>query len=220
MMMKSSRLHNISSLARMTLRCGVLVLALAAGARGQVNAGDRNRPPKSIPPESSSRPLPGTAGAVIVGTDTAAGEPAERDRARILLDQIKDDFAKIQTIHNEMMNVSTQGKPLDYRYISEVTAEIRKRASRLKTNLKLPASDSPEKGRKYRGASDEAQLKAALFQLDDLMMSFVGNPLFQQAQIVDVKLAARAQLALRGVIEFSQGISKDAERLSKTAGTP
>lgn len=219
--MKSCRLHVVSHLALMMLLSGAFILALAERSEGQVNSGSRPPPIKTIPPESSSRPLPGTSGAVIVSSDTEAGEPSDHERARSLLAQINEDFSKIQVIHNQMMNLCTNGQPLDYKYISEVTAEIRKRANRLKINLKLPAVSEPsEKDRKYRSATDGPQLKAELYKLDETMMSFVGNPLFQQAQLMDVKLATKALRDLRGIIELSQGISKDAERLSKTAATP
>jgi hypothetical protein len=167
--------------------------------------------------------LPGTSGAVIVGSDAESviSDPAERKRAHLLLEQIQDDFSKIQLIHNRMMERSfAPGSKLDYSYISETAAEIRKRANRLKNNLRLPASEPVEKERrKYGGAGDETQLKQALMGLDELLMSFVGNPLFQKTRIVDVELSNKAERDLLGVIEFSQGISKDAERLGKTNAT-
>ena len=43
--------------------------------------------------------------------------------------QVKQDFERIQIARNEI--VRTIGKGLDYKFISEVTGEIKKRASRL-----------------------------------------------------------------------------------------
>lgn len=221
--MKSYGLYNLGGGALTALLFGLLLTTLCATARAQVNSGDRTRPPRVLPPESSSRPLPGTNGAVIVGSDSEAviSDPTERKRAQLLLEQIQDDFSKIQLIHNQMMERSfAPGRKLDYGYISETTAEMRKRANRLKNNLRLPASESVEKERrKYSSVSDEAQLKKALTELDELLMSFVGNQLFQKTRLIDVELSNRAQRDLLGVIEFSQGISKDAERLGKTNAT-
>lgn len=218
--MKSYRLRAHIQMALMLVGCALfLVLGACRAAHGQINAGDRNSAPRTLPPESASKPLPGTRGAIIVGSDGESEDPTERQRTRAVMAQISEDFLKIQLVHNEMMKLSTSGKPLDYKYISEVTAEIRKRANRLKNNLKLPAPDSSEKGRKYRAVTDEAELKKALRELDDLMMSFVNNPLFQQAQIVDLQLANKAQSDLRAIIESSQGISRDADRLGKTTKT-
>lgn len=221
--MKSELLHNLSRMALAACGAAILLCVLSAHASAQVNAGERNKPVRSLPPESSSHPLPGTSGAVIVGSDKDAEslDPTERQRARMIQEQRQDDFLKMQLIHNEMMTKSfTPGRALDYGYISDTTAEIKKRAQRLKNNLGLPASKGVEKEReKYAGVVDAAQLKQALTRLDELMMSFVGNPVFQKTRTIDVEQSNKAQRDLLGIIEFSQGISKDAERLNKTAST-
>jgi hypothetical protein len=220
--MKSEVLHNLSRTALVALGPALLLLcALSASAVAQVNAGERNKPVRSLPPESSSRPLPGTSGAVIVGSDKDAEslDPSERQRARMIQEQLQDDFLKMQLIHNEMMTRTfTPGRAPDYGYISDTAGEIKKRANRLKNNLGLPAAKAVEKEReKYRPVADAAQLKQALTRLDELMMSFVGNPVFQKARTIDVEQSNKAQRDLLGIIEFSQGISKDADRLNKTA---
>jgi hypothetical protein len=222
--MKSEVLHNPSRMARAALGAALLLCALSAQAGAQVNAGERNKPVRSLPPESSSRPLPGTSGAVIVGSDKDAEslDPSERQRARMIQEQLQDDFLKMQLIHNEMMTRTfTPGRAPDYGYISDTTGEIKKRANRLKNNLGLPASKEVEKEReKYKVVADAAQLKQALTRLDELMMSFVGNPVFQKTRTIDVEQSNKALRDLLGIIEFSQGISKDAERLNKTVSTP
>jgi hypothetical protein len=53
-----------------------------------------------------------------------------------------------------------------------------------------------------------------------MIMAFVRNPLFQQTNVVDAKLSARAGDELKTIIEFSGGIRKEAEKLSKLQGRP
>ena len=57
--------------------------------------------------------------------------------------QVKQDFERIQIARNEI--VRTIGNGLDYKFVSEVTGEIKKRASRLEGNLALPEPEEDEK---------------------------------------------------------------------------
>jgi hypothetical protein len=107
---------------------------------------------------------------------------------------------------------------LDYRHISESIAEIRKRASRLRENLMLPATKDNEKSLKRSAATTTGQVKDSLLMLDNLIMSFVRNPLFQQPGVVDAKHSAKAGSAMKTIIEFSGDIRKEIELLSKVTG--
>jgi hypothetical protein len=128
---------------------------------------------------------------------------------------IKEDFARLQIVNNEMMRKIFEDQVLDYRHISESIAEIRKRASRLRENLMLPVPENGEKSLKLSDAPTTTQVKDSLLTLDNLIMSFVRNPLFQQPGVVDAKHSARAGSDLKTIIEFSGGIRKEIEWLSK-----
>jgi hypothetical protein len=101
-----------------------------------------------------------------------------------------------------------------------VTTEIRKRAGRLKSNLRLPDPEPLAKAQPYSNANDDGQLRKMLLALDNLIMSFVKNPLFQSPDVVNVKHAAKAHRDLLDIIELSRSIGKDAEQMGKTAKSP
>lgn len=137
-----------------------------------------------------------------------------------LFPQIKEDFTRIQLVNNEMMRKIYDGEGLDYQRISDSIGEIRKRANRLKVNLMLPDTSADEKSIKVTGAPDTGNVKESLMMLDALIMDFVRNPLFQQPGVVDAKLSAKASRDLKAIIEYSGGVKKGIERLSKLQVRP
>jgi len=133
---------------------------------------------------------------------------------KIVLEQIKKDFLRIQVIKNEMMYAISINNAFDYKRISDTAAEIKKLANRLKINLALSKPEDSKKNRSSENAPDSAQLKPSLLTLDNSIESFVTNPLFQQ-HIIDIQLATKASRDLESIIESSGSIKKRAERLSK-----
>ena len=132
-----------------------------------------------------------------------------------LLPQIKEDFARMQVVNNEMMRAVFDLNTLDYNNILDTSAEIRKRAGRLKTNLRLPALGDEEEKKPLHVPSDDAALKELLLLLDDSIMSFVKNPLFQKTEVLDTKLSAKASRDLKAIIELSGAIRQSVGRLNK-----
>ncbi|HEX8775917.1 MAG TPA: hypothetical protein VF735_20255 [Pyrinomonadaceae bacterium] len=145
--------------------------------------------------------------------------PAETSRPSLAYVQIKQDFLQLQTVNNRMMETTFANNVVDYKGIAEASAEIRKRAARLKSNLPLPESENdenvPELSLKGWDELDVGQVKPALKALDDLIMSFVGNPIFQKPQVVDVQQSAKARRELEAIIKLSAKIKKSAEKLTK-----
>lgn len=132
-----------------------------------------------------------------------------------LVKQVKEDFRQIQVINNQMMSRAAAGQSLDYKNISEVTGEIKKRAGRLKLYLALPEAEDEAKSAMGSRSSGGEPLKAALDLLDHSIMSFVTNPLFQKAAVLDLRLSTRASHDLSSIIELSASIKKSAEQLHK-----
>lgn len=133
-----------------------------------------------------------------------------------LVNQVREDFRQIQVINNQMMSrAAVAGESLDYKNISEVTGEIKKRASRLKLYLALPEAEDETKSETNRRSSGGEPLKAALNLLDHSIMSFVNNPLFQKSGVVDIRLSTRASHDLSSIIELSASIKKSAEQFHK-----
>lgn len=137
-----------------------------------------------------------------------------------LFKQLSEDFRQIQVINNQMMRAAWAGPELDYKFISNATAEIKKRANRLKDNLRLPDSKNDKDDRENQKSPEREQLKASLLLLDKSIMSFVKNPIFQRPEVVDVQLSVLARRDLKSIIDLSASIKKSAEQMSKTSKPP
>jgi hypothetical protein len=156
---------------------------------------------------------------MISTLEKEAKRPVEEKHSNLAYMQIKEDFERIQTIHNKMMEMTFSNNVLDYKRISETSTEIQKRASRLMSNLPLPDAEVSEQDKQAQKSLTETELgqvKPALLALDSLMMSFVSNPIFQSAQVVDVQQASKAKRDLEAIIKLSGKIKKSAARLNKT----
>lgn len=131
--------------------------------------------------------------------------------------QLKYDFENLQTTHNQMMEMIFSNNVMDYRLIAEASAEIRRRATRLKSNLPLPETEKAVAGQSLKGWDeiDGGQLKPALLFLDELIMRFVTNPIFQQADVLDLQQSSQAKRDLEDIIKMSGKIRKSAEKLAK-----
>lgn len=143
--------------------------------------------------------------------------PVERHEPQLALTQIREDFMRLQTINNDMAQANSQGGALDLKFIAKSAAEIKKRAGRLKYNLVLPEPEKGTKRPKAEVGAETEHLKTSLSRLSGLILGFVSNPLFQNANTVDAELSAKARRDLEGIIELSEGIKKSSERLNKVA---
>ena len=140
-------------------------------------------------------------------------QPLSEQQQKLALKQIKEDFERMQAVNNQMMRTVSSAEALDYKSISETLSEINKRAKRLKSNLRMADG---ERGEAMNAASDGAELKQSLYTLDGLIMSFVTSPLFQNPNVLNTTLRAKANRDLEGIIEMSQTVRKNAEKMSKT----
>lgn len=138
-----------------------------------------------------------------------------RHQQQLIIEQIRKDYRTIQQLNNEVMD-TTSAAAFDYRQIAHHTGEINRRAARLKQYLALPRPDADghNAATYVSPASDEIKLWLAL--LDTRIASFVGNPFFKNPNVVDAELTAKASRDLRDIIELSNTIKRNAERLNKT----
>ena len=133
--------------------------------------------------------------------------------------EINEDFGRLRAINDEFKSTSSSGATLNYKSISDSSVEIKKRATRLKTNLSgLPKPDKDEKRQKESVPADGAQMKSLLSSLNDLMTSFLTNPVFSDMGTLDNQLAAKARRDLESLIDLSDIVRKGAEKLGKQAG--
>lgn len=158
----------------------------------------------------------------ILEMEREAAKPRTPAEEKLALVQIAEDFERIQIINNKMMSAAMSAASPDYASIAGTTAEIRKRARRIRDNLRLPKADSEQTTMEpeHKVVVDAARMKAALISLDGSIMSFIKNPIFKEPGVVDVQHAARAGQDLETIILFSQLISRDAGRLRKDDPNP
>ena len=141
------------------------------------------------------------------------GRPADRRRVEALMAQTEENFNRILTLHNEIARALSSKNALNYGFVSEATAEVKKRAGRVQSTLKL----EPEEG--YTGLKveeiDESHMKDALIKLCKQIRSFVTNPMIENPNTVDAQQLLKARHDLDAVIHLSGQIKKDADRLKK-----
>jgi hypothetical protein len=137
--------------------------------------------------------------------------PKDERQVKALMAQTEEDFTRILTIHNEIARALTSNKDLDYHFVSEATAEIKKRASRVQSTLALhpTADDAPIKQK------SDPEMKDSLIKLCKDIRSFVTNPMIENPNTVDAQQLIRARRDLESLIQLSGLIKKDADKLSK-----
>ena len=212
----------VSLIASLSAAAFVLLVAgpPAASAQG------RTRPsPRQPAPDAGKRPSGAPQPPSIRERqfkmhemEREAARPRTPEEERLALAQIAEDFERIQAVNNKMMAAAFNAAAPDYGNIASVTAEMGKRAGRLKANLHLPPPAEPEKKQPPPAAPpDAAALKKLLLSLDKSLMSFVKSPVFHSVNVIDAGAAAAARADLEAVIELSHFISKSAEKMSKAA---
>ena len=136
--------------------------------------------------------------------------------AQAIIAQVNQDFERIQVARNGIVRAAASGNSLDYKFISEVTGEIKKRASRLEDNLALPEPDGDKKS-KTEIDFDEMEMKTALSMLCDRIESFVKSPIFETPGVLDVQHSTKASSDLESILKLSASVRKSAERLKKVS---
>jgi hypothetical protein len=125
--------------------------------------------------------------------------PGNSQQQQLRLSQIREDFRRIQLINAERIRPALTTNTLDYKNISKSSAEIERRAVRLKSNLALPDSSEQAESLDAVGPSHLTQMK----RLDKLIWTFVSNPIFRNTGTIDVQLAANASRDLKEIIQVS-----------------
>ena len=138
----------------------------------------------------------------------------DKSARQAVLKQINDDFKNLQVLNNKLMSEVEDQGGVDYKEISTMLADIGSRAARLKSNLALPKVDE-KKEKANSELTTAAALKDRLMEFDKVVMSFATNPIFQQANVIDVELAKQASGDLATIIERSGKLKKAAAKLAK-----
>lgn len=139
---------------------------------------------------------------------------AKDDRhVKALMAQTEEDFTRILTLHNEIARALTSKNALDYKFVSEATGEIKKRASRVQSTLALSLPPEEALQEDQSAQSKNPELKDSLVKLCNHIRSFVTNPTIDKPNTVDAKELSRARRDLESLIQLSGRIKKDAEKL-------
>jgi hypothetical protein len=141
--------------------------------------------------------------------------PKDRRQIEALLEQTAEDFDRILTRHNEIARVLAATKPIDYHFVSDATAEIQKRASRLQSTLGLHQLATESAVVEKSEELNEAQMKEALIRMCKQIRGFVTNPVIENPNTVDAQQLTNARRDLESVIQLSGHLKKEAARLEK-----
>jgi hypothetical protein len=203
------------------LVAGVFSLCLASSTLAQQNP--TGPPPGAGPPANNNPNLQDRARQVdesrLRSAEMDAG-PDEKSQKLLqaAIANMKEDFTRIQIVRNDIARNLVARKPLDYKLVSEQTAEINKRTSRLNVYMHAHIREAKEQ--------NDLELKSeemigALVRLCKLIDSFTENPALKNAATVDAKEIAKAKedkanagRDLLAIIKLSGSIQKKSESLN------
>ncbi len=118
------------------------------------------------------------------------GKPAAKRDMQMIMAEVNEDFDRLRAIDEEIQTTLSLNAALDYKHLAETTAEVKKRATRLKTNLTFPVAKD-EKRQKIQDPGDD--LKPWVAMLEGLIKSFITNPIFSDSGGLDAQLAGKAK---------------------------
>jgi len=180
-------------------------------------------PPGAGPPVNKNPNLDDRARQVdqsrLRSAEMDAGTDVEKEkRLQAAIANMKEDFTRIQVLRNDIARSLIAGKPLDYKLISEQTAEINKRTTRLNVYMRAHAAEDDKEKNSVELKSEE--MIGALVKLCKLIDSFTENPALKNAAIIDSKEIAKARenkanadRDLLAIIKLSASLQKKSENL-------
>jgi hypothetical protein len=139
----------------------------------------------------------------------------DRRELQALVAQTEEDFNRILTLHNEIARSLSASKPIEYNFISDASAEIKKRATRLQSVLALRQLPADTPVVEKTDELDDAQMKDALIRMCKQIRSFVTNPVIATPSTVDPQQLTNARRDLEGLIQLSGHIKKEAAKTHK-----
>jgi hypothetical protein len=131
--------------------------------------------------------------------------------------QLGEDFEKLHSINVEKIAILSSAPSLDYKTLSDATADLKNRATRIKYNV--PLLQVADKGEKIKYDDNPDHLASMLPELSRLIDSFLGSPVFRLNSPNDAELRLKASRDLDGIIKLSETINKIAKRSTKIAAS-
>ncbi len=136
-----------------------------------------------------------------------ASAPGDKRHAREVAEQVRHDFEGLQAAYNDIVLAMSPKGSHDLDSILDSVGEVKKCAARLRTNLALPKAED-EAGRAQADAGAAQTEESLLLLLRKHIYSFVTNPLFETAPVLDVKQAGKAARDLEMILELSESIRR------------
>jgi hypothetical protein len=147
------------------------------------------------------------------GVGGGKGRPGDPKRSQALMDEVTEDFERILILHNEIVRALSANRSLSYKFISDAAGEIKKRATRLQSSLRLQKPEPGTENRVTGSALEGMQTKDELLLLCKQIESFVRNPIIEKPGTVDAQQLGNARQDLQSVVEISDAIKKQADKL-------
>ena len=203
------------------LVAGIFSLCLTCTALAQGNptgAPAGAGPPPNKNPNIDDRVRQVDEGRLRSAEMDAGTDEKNQKLVQVAIANMKEDFSRIQVLRNDVARNLVANKPLDYRLISEQTAEINKRAGRLNVYMRAHAAEDEKEGNLAELNNEE--MIRALVRLCKLIDSFTENPALKNAATIDSKDVAKAKenkanadRDLLAIIKLSSSLRKKSESL-------
>ena len=199
------------------LAAAIVSLCMIGTTMGQGKPAGAGLPPNNNP-NLDDRARQVDEGRLRSAEAEAGTEQKNQKLVQAAIVNMKEDFARIQVLRNEIARNLVAQKPLDYSLLSVQTAEINKRASRLNLYLQARVPESEKENNSAELKSEE--MIGALVRLCKLIDSFTENPALKNAATVDSKEVVKAKLNkanadrdLLTIIKLSSSIQKRSDSL-------
>ena len=200
-----------------SLAAGIFLLCLTGTTMAQGKPTGAGPPPNNNP-NLDDRARQVDEGRLRSAEVDAGTEEKNQKLVQAAIVNMKEDFTRIQVLRNDIARNLVAHKPVDYRLISEQTAEINKRASRLNLYMRAHAAEGEKENKAPELKSEE--MIGALVRLCKLIDSFTENPALKNAATIDSKDAAKARenkanadRDLLAIIKLSNSLQKKSESL-------
>lgn len=200
---------------RTAVKCsliGIAFLLLAAPVFSQQTPGppaDRSNPDRERQLDRSNREWQ------LRNFGTQPTGPTDRKQLEALMAQTQEDFDRILILHNEIARTISSAKDINYHFVSDATAEIKKRAIRLQTTLALRQPPAEAHITEKSEELNDSHIKTSLVKLCKQIKSFITNPVIETPKTVSAEQLTNARRDLESLIQLSGQIKKDADKLSK-----
>jgi hypothetical protein len=131
-----------------------------------------------------------------------------------ILEQMNEDFLRIQTIRAEMVSTFSRGGLIEPDILKDLAVETKRRSSRLRSMLAL-AEDSDTNGPKAKIPTTVEALNDQAYKLCIEISRFTENPIFKSKGVLTARHAGEADETLGVIASLAESIQKASSSLSK-----